>query len=110
MSTTEKRVSPAFSIIFLVLLVSIIIVYGFLTVYYHEVATVPDGAKTTTVDNLWKPLRNNLLLIMDTLFTLVGFGLLLSPYKHQKWAGMAIALFVVSFNIIVGLLVQDFWF
>lgn len=111
MSTTDKRVSPAFSIIFLIFLVAMIIVYGFITVYYHEVTTVvlPDGT-ITTVDNIWKGLKNNCLLIMDTLFTLLGFGLLLSPYKHQKWAGMAIALFVVSFNIILGLLIQDFWF
>lgn len=111
MSTVEKRVSPAFSIIFILFLVAIIIVYGFLTVYYHEVTTVtlPDGTKTT-IDNIERGLRNNCLLIMDTVFTLLGFGLLLSPYKHQKWAGMAIALFVVSFNIILGLLIQDFWF
>lgn len=111
MSTTEKRVSPAFSILFLIFLIAIIIVYGFLTVYYHEVTTVtlPDGTKTT-VDDLITPARHNTLLIMDTLFTLLGFGLLLSPYKHQKWAGMAIALFVVAFNIILGLLIQDFWF
>lgn len=49
-------------------------------------------------------------LIMDTVFTLIGFGLLLSPYKNQKWTGMSIALLVVSFNIILGLLMQDMWF
>jgi hypothetical protein len=47
---------------------------------------------------------------MDTVFTLLGFGLLLSPYKNAKWTGMAVALFVVSFNIILGLLFQDMWF
>lgn len=50
------------------------------------------------------------MLMMDTVFTMVGFGLLLSAYKHQKWTGMSIALFVVSFNIILGLLFQDLWF
>ena len=48
--------------------------------------------------------------MMDTLFTIVGIGLLLSGYRHQKWAGMTIALFVVSFNIVLGLLFQDMWF
>ena len=50
------------------------------------------------------------MLIMDTLFTIVGIGLRLSGYRHQKWAGMTIALFVVSFNIVLGLLFQDMWF
>jgi hypothetical protein len=49
-------------------------------------------------------------LIMDTVFTLLGFGLLFSPYRNAKWTGLSIALFVVSFNIILGLLFQDMWF
>lgn len=47
---------------------------------------------------------------MDTVFTLLGFGLLLSAFRNQKWTGLAIALFVVSFNIILGLLFQKMWF
>lgn len=101
----------AFPILFLIFLVTIIIVYGFLTVYFREVSLAknPDGT-STTLENPVKGVRNICLLIMDTLFTLLGFGLLLSPFKHQKWAGMSIALFVVAFNIILGLLIQDFWF
>jgi hypothetical protein len=47
---------------------------------------------------------------MDTVFTLLGFGLLFSSYRNAKWTGMSVALFVVSFNIILGLLFQDMWF
>ena len=61
-------------------------------------------------DDLNNSMNNISLLMLDTVFTMIGFGLLLSSYRHQKWAGMSIALFVVSFNIILGLLFQDMWF
>lgn len=60
--------------------------------------------------NYTKGVAGTITLIMDTVFTLLGFGLILSPYKNAKWTGMAVALFVVSFNIILGLLFQDMWF
>ena len=47
---------------------------------------------------------------MHLLFTLVGFGLLLTPSYDSKWTGMAIALFVVSFNFIFSPFIQKFWF
>jgi hypothetical protein len=47
---------------------------------------------------------------MDTVFTLLGFGLLFSAYRNAKWTGLSVALYVVSFNIILGLLFQDMWF
>lgn len=111
MTTVNRRVSLAFPIIFIIFLVAIIIIYGFLTVYFKE--SVPYALTDGTTEYIESPIegiRNTCLLIMDTLFTLLGFGLLLSPYKHQKWVGMSIALFVVSFNIILGLLFQDMWF
>lgn len=43
-------------------------------------------------------------------FTLLGFGLLLSFLKYGTWSGMATALMVVSVNIQLGLLMQKFWF
>lgn len=54
--------------------------------------------------------RLTVTLFSDTVYTLLGFGLLLSAFKNSKWSGMAIALLVVSFNIIVGVLLQDLWF
>lgn len=102
----DKKVSVVFSIALGVFLIAIIIIYGNLTYYFKEERTVSGVA----VPNTAKGVFNFNLLIMDTVFTLLGFGLLLSPYKNAKWTGMAVALFVVSFNIILGLLFQDMWF
>ena len=44
------------------------------------------------------------------LFILVGFGLVLGYLKHQTWSGMTVALFAVSIHIILGLMMQQFWF
>lgn len=100
----DKKVNILFSLLLGLFLIGIIIIYGFLTVYYEE------KQPGTSNPDPWHGVRNFILLIMDTVFTLLGFGLLLSPYKNAKWTGMAIALFVVSFNIILGLLFQDMWF
>ena len=50
------------------------------------------------------------LVIMHLLFTLVGFGLLLTNSYDSKWTGMAVAIFVVSFNFIFSPFIQKFWF
>lgn len=110
-SVPNRRVSMGFPIVYILFLIGIVLIYGFLTVYYRETNTTTNADGTTTItDNPARGVRNISMLIMDTLFTLLGFGLLLTPYKHQKWVGMSIALFVVSFNIILGLLFQDMWF
>lgn len=111
MTTINRRVSIAFPIIFIVFLVAMIIIYGFLTQYYRELYSVLQADGTTAYyEDPLNGVLNTCMLIVDTLFTLLGFGLLLSPFKHQKWTGMSIALFVVAFNIILGLLFQDMWF
>lgn len=102
-----KKVSIVFSVLLAVFMITMIIIYGFLTVYYQQTRTDESG---NTVPNYTKGVAGTITLIMDTVFTLLGFGLILSPYKNAKWTGMAVALFVVSFNIILGLLFQDMWF
>jgi hypothetical protein len=97
MSEIGKKVPIVFSIILVILMVAFIILYGFLTEYYMEQDLT---FNTFSLGHL----------IMDTVFTLLGFGLLLSPYKNAKWSGMTIALYVVAFNIILGLLFQNMWF
>lgn len=47
---------------------------------------------------------------MHFVFTLVGFGLLLTTTYDSKWTGMSIALFVVAFNFIFAPFIQKFWF
>ena len=49
-------------------------------------------------------------LIMMALFTIVGFGLLLSSYKHATWLGMASAVLVVAVSIHLSPLVQTLFF
>lgn len=46
---------------------------------------------------------------MQALFTLVGFGLFFTAYKDWKLSGLAIALFVVAFNYLLGALFQEVW-
>jgi hypothetical protein len=40
----------------------------------------------------------------------MGFGLILSYYKHGSWLGMTTAIIVVVLNIQLSPLVQKFWF
>lgn len=47
---------------------------------------------------------------MSTLFTLVGFGLLLSAYSKTKLSGLGITLFILSFNYLLGPLFHQLWF
>lgn len=95
----RKKVDISFTIIVALLLVAMIIVFGFVTVYYKETETVLNlGTRLTTT------------LFSDTVFTLLGFGLVLSAFKNSKWSGMSLALLVVSYNIILGVLLQDMWF
>lgn len=47
---------------------------------------------------------------MHFVFTLIGFGLLLTTTFDSKWTGMSIALFVVAFNFIFAPFIQKFWF
>lgn len=47
---------------------------------------------------------------MSTFFVVVGFGLLLSSFKYSKLSGMAISIFVVSLNYLIGPLLQQLWF
>lgn len=103
--TIDKKVSILFTLILEPFFIAIIIIFGLLTVYYKETSIVGG-----TILDTYKEIGHFTLLIMDTVFTLLGFGLLLSPYKNAKWTGMAVALFVVSFNIILELLFQDMWF
>ena len=67
--------------------------YGFLSKYYGQPSTA-DAYHIIP------------LLIMTTLFTVLGFGFLLSSYEKYKVSGLAIAVFVVSFNYLLGPLMQ----
>ena len=49
-------------------------------------------------------------MIMLGLFTLVGFGLLLSSYRNATWIGMLTALLTVALGIQVNPLMQKLWF
>ena len=51
-----------------------------------------------------------MLLVMMALFTIVGFGLLLSSYKFGTWLGMASAIMVVAISIQFSPVLQTLWF
>ena len=110
MNSLSRRVSLALPFAIGTFLVAIIIIYGFVTVYYRATVKIQPDNTTGLEEDIITSIDNILLLMLDTVFTMIGFGLLLSSYRHQKWTGMSIALFVVSFNIILGLLFQDMWF
>lgn len=111
MNTINRPVSLATPIVYIVFLVVMVIVYGFLTQFYREIIYYwTNDGKFVTLEVPNKAVAHTCLLIMDTVFTLLGFGLLLSIFRNQKWAGMTIALFVVAFNIIAGLLAQKLMF
>lgn len=74
-------------------------IYGPLSYVYREADT-----------NLPTVLEKFPLIVTQTLFTLVGFGLLLTTSKHCRWTGLGIALFVVSFNHLISPLLQKCFF
>ena len=50
------------------------------------------------------------MLMMSTVFTMLGFGFLLSSYKNGKLTGFTITIIVISFNYILGPLFQKICF
>ena len=48
--------------------------------------------------------------LLLALFTIVGFGLLLSSYRHALWLGMLTSLLTVAIGIQAGPLMQKLWF
>lgn len=49
-------------------------------------------------------------MLMMGLFTLVGFGLLLSSYRNATWLGMLTALLTVALGLQANPLMQKLWF
>jgi hypothetical protein len=49
-------------------------------------------------------------LLLMFIFTLVGFGMLLNVYKYGNWLGAGTAIIVVAISILLGPLLQKFWF
>ena len=43
-------------------------------------------------------------------FTVIGFGLLLSSFKAATWSGLTISMLAASLNVMLGFLLQKFWF
>lgn len=98
-------------IVYIVFLVAMVIIYGFLSQFYREIVYDYDSSGNyVAIESPNKAIAHTCLLIMDTLFTLLGFGLLLSVFRNQKWTGMTIALFVVAFNVVFGLMIQKLMF
>lgn len=44
------------------------------------------------------------------MFIMLGFGLVLGYLKYQAWSGITVSLLAVSVNIILGLMMQKFWY
>jgi hypothetical protein len=85
-----------FAICLFLFILLFLFVYGFESQFYE--------------DSLNKAKQNLPQLFMSSVFTLLGFGLLLSPFSRQRMGGITIALFVISFCWIVGPLLQQLWF
>ena len=71
-------------------------IYGPLAVYYEETSLADQSGIS--------------MVFLHLLFTLVGFGLLLTNSSKARWSGLAIALFVVSFNFLMSPLLQKWWY
>lgn len=70
--------------------------YGFLSEHFKE----PNAT--------WGA-QNVPLTIMQTVFTLIGFGLLLTNNHQGLLTGLSIAFFVVCYNYLLAPLFQDLW-
>ena len=102
MATTSPVTGRLFGVFGLLFQLGILFAYGFASQLFNE------GSSST----LSSTAANSFLVefILMLVFTLLGFGLLLSFLKYGTWSGMATALMVVSVNIQLGLLMQKFWF
>jgi len=108
MSATSNAKGRVFGVLALLLQIGILFAYGFQSSLLNEgntnSATVPtDSTAEVTTQFL-------IQYILMAVFSLIGFGLLLSFLKYGTWSGMATALLVISVNIQLGLLLQKFWF
>lgn len=92
-SQKPSKAGKAIAILTYVFLLVFLFIYGFLSDYYNNSNT------------LWEVNRIT-IQIMQSVFTLVGFGLILTKTPHGKWTGLSIALFTVSFNYLLGPLFQ----
>jgi hypothetical protein len=61
-------------------------------------------------NDLNTPTANAYSLILMFIFTVVGFGMLLNVYRYGNWLGGGTAIIVVAISILLGPLLQKFWF
>jgi hypothetical protein len=50
------------------------------------------------------------LIIMSAVFTVIGFGMLFTYFKHSMGISFFVTLFIVSFTFLASPFVQKFWF
>ena len=93
----RKRAGILMFVYILIFMIIFFFVYGFESRYYEESKNV---LTRITIPQVF----------MSTVFTLLGFGFLLSSYKGTRIAGFGIALIVISFNYLIGPLLQELWF
>ena len=74
------------------------IAYGIEGKYYEEPSPAAISYSAT------------MALIGLAFFTIVGFGLLLSSYRHGTWLGMASTIIVVAISLQLSPILQTLWF
>ena len=106
---TVNRASGAF---ILVLLFGILWVYGFAgEIRYAGTSGYPTTglSGTSTSKTQTQSILGNLYII-DTIFVVIGFGLLFAYFKKTTFTALFIPLFITSLTAILSPIFQKFWF
>jgi hypothetical protein len=95
----------ATGVVLMVLIIGVFFIYG----WGSEIRLVTTSALSPHINFTSQTIYGN-LFILSSIFTVLGFGLLLTYFKSASASGLFMSLFIVSFTIITSPFLQKFWF
>lgn len=94
--------------VLLLILAGICWVYGFESEIRYAKTT---GYPTTGLTEAQQAQSiEGVLLVLSTIFTIIGFGLLLTYFNKSTFLAISTSLFTVSFTVILSPILSKFWF
>jgi hypothetical protein len=87
----------------------LVIMFGILWVYGWASEVRLTTTSSSPVSLTSQTIYGN-LFILASVFTVIGFGLLLSYFKNATVTALFTSIFIVSFTIILSPILQKFWF
>jgi hypothetical protein len=98
-------INRAFGIIILLLMFGVFWIYG----WGSEILLVTSPSNSPFMNFASQTIYGN-IFILSAIFTVIGFGLLLTIFANATATGLLTSFFIVSFTIIIAPFLQKFWF